>query len=261
MIETRTSWVTAAAMLLALPGRGSAAVHEYAVTVDYTLSRLFVEARFSAGVTSLSARSKNAGKYLLEARSCDDVHEIEASGRRMSLPAGGLACLKYTVDLKGAGGEYRNSSSLDSGNTVASPSLWLWRPEADRAGGLNIRFHLPDTVRVSTPWPALTLPAVGFYLGESPQSSHAPVAFGNFHYEEIAVPGARLRVAMLNGEDPLDSAGIARWLRAAATDITLAYGRFPNPSPQVLVVPGHRGRERVAYRPCKWSCDVLDRGE
>jgi hypothetical protein len=35
----------------------------------------------------------------------------------------------------------------------------------------------------------------------------------------------------------MDNASIVRWIGATATDVSLAYGRFPNPSPQVVVIP------------------------
>jgi hypothetical protein len=38
------------------------------------------------------------------------------------------------------------------------------------------------------------------------------------------------------------------WVRAAASDVSLAYGRFPNPSPQVLVIPqAGSGDEAVPF--------------
>jgi hypothetical protein len=51
---------------------------------------------------------------------------------------------------------------------------------------------------------------------------------------------------MLNGKNQLDHESIGNWLRATATDVSLAYGRFPNPSPQVVVVPVEGGRSDSA---------------
>jgi hypothetical protein len=68
------------------------------------------------------------------------------------------------------------------------------------------------------------------------------VVFGGFDYREIEVPGAKLRVALLHGADEMDNDSIVRWIKATATDVSLAYGRFPNPSPQVVVIPVGNGR-------------------
>ncbi|GMR16956.1 MAG: hypothetical protein BMS9Abin32_002 [Gammaproteobacteria bacterium] len=236
--KTRMCQAAACVILATALQSGAAAQnHEYTVTVDDSLSRLFVEARFGAVIDAVTARSGKAGKYLIDVRGCNDSRRIRMRNRRMMLPDAGSTCLNYTVDLAGAAAEYHSSRMLAAGNIVVSPSLWLWRPEISSTSTLRIHFRLPDGVAVSTPWPADGARPDTFRLGKSPQSSAAPVVFGDFYYEEIAVPGSRLQVAMLNGKDPLNHAAIARWLRAAATDVSLAYGRFPNPSPQVVVVP------------------------
>lgn len=231
-------------LLLVCHSASAQAVHEYTVTVDYALSRLFVEARFNSSVDTVSARSKSAGKYLLDVRGCEQSRAIRMRNRRMMLPQGGITCLNYTVDLARAAGEYRSNKGLAEGNAVVSPSMWLWRPEVNSSSALNIHFRLPENVRVSTPWQKTA--ANSFYLGKSPESSNARVVFGNFHYEEIEVSGARLKVAILNSIEPVNRLKIRDWLRAAATDVTLAYGRFPNPSPQVLVVPVGNSRSDSA---------------
>ena len=102
--------------------------HHYTVTVDYSLSTLWVEARFSRPVVSVTARSRDAGKFLTDTRSCDDQQQIRMRNRRMMLPEHGISCLNYTVDLERAAKEQRNSRLLRAGNIIASPSLWLWRP-------------------------------------------------------------------------------------------------------------------------------------
>ena len=51
-------------------------IHYYTVSVDYTMSRLWVEARFSPSVHSVTARSRNAGKLLIDARDCDNSEQI-----------------------------------------------------------------------------------------------------------------------------------------------------------------------------------------
>ena len=55
----------------------------------------------------------------------------------------------------------------------------------------------------------------------------------------------------MRGELTVDRTELLRWVRAAATDVSLAYGRFPNPSPQVLLIPvaenSRRGGGAVPY--------------
>jgi hypothetical protein len=61
--------------------------------------------------------------------------------------------------------------------------------------------------------------------------------FGAFDYYEIPVPGAVLRVSLLRGEEPVDRDKFTTWITAAAGNVTRVYGRLPNPSPQIVVVP------------------------
>lgn len=222
-------------------------VHSYAVVVDDSLDRLQVEAEFSRPVTSVSARSRSAGRFLLDARDCREQNKIRLRNRRMMLPEAGIRCLRYTVDLQRAAKEYRSAASLHGDNIVASPAYWLWRPELTNGTQINVDFELPDEVRVSVPWPKRGESDSSYILRESPESARAPAVFGKYDYREITVPGATLRVALLNAEAEMNNDAIANWIQATATDVSLAYGRFPNPSPLVVVMPTSNFRTSVAF--------------
>ncbi len=212
-------------------------IHYYTISIDYTLSRLWVEARFTPSVDSVTARSRNAGKLLIDARDCDSSEQIRMRNRRMLLPAKGIRCMNYTVDLERAARQERHNRSLLPGNVIVSPSLWLWRPELTASTELQVRFRLPENVRVSVPWQLISAERQEYRITKSPESSSAPAVFGDFDYQEVNVPGAVLRVGFLKTEGGMDTQAITNWLRATATDVSLAYGRFPNPSPQVVVIP------------------------
>lgn len=213
------------------------ATHKYTVSVDYLMSRLWVEARFSHPVNSVIARSRDAGKYLLDVRSCDDDQQIRLRNRRMMLPAHGISCMNYTVDLGQAAKTHRFAKMLAPQNIIVSPSYWMWRPELRGDTTIEVRFRLPENVQVSLPWRQLPAGENLYLLSESPESAYAPAVFGRFDYRELEVPGATLRVSLVSGVDEMDHASIIRWINATATDVSLAYGRFPNPSPQVVVIP------------------------
>lgn len=219
-------------------------VLRYTVTVDYLLSRLWVEARFDSPVDSVAARSKNAGKYLIDVRGCEDPPQIWMRNRRMMLPKGGIRCLNYTIDLERAARDSRYNRTLAPGNVIVSPATWLWRPELTGTREIDIRFRLPESVRVTVPWQPLGGEPDRYRLVRSPESSDAPAVFGSFAYRDIEVPGATLRVSLLKGENPMDTEGIFNWISATATDVSLTYGRFPNPSPQVVVIPVGNARGR-----------------
>lgn len=58
---------------------------------------------------------------------------------------------------------------------------------------------------------------------------------------QAQVPGATLRIEILQPVDDQKATEIVEWLRSAASDVSLAYGRFPNPSPSVVVKPNGHG--------------------
>ncbi len=57
---------------------------------------------------------------------------------------------------------------------------------------------------------------------------------------EAEIPGATLRITVLQPVDDEKAAELVDWLRSASTNVSLAYGRFPNPSTTVIVQPTSR---------------------
>ncbi|MDH4108309.1 MAG: hypothetical protein OEW35_08340 [Gammaproteobacteria bacterium] len=210
--------------------------HEYRVAVDAGLARLEAEARFAGPQRRLLARSPLAATVLIDAATCDG-RPLRIGGRRIELPDSSFDCLRYTVDLARAAREERRNRGLAPGNRIVAPSVWLWRPDLGAETTLRLRFDLPDGLRVALPWPRDPGNADAYLLARTPESADAPAVFGAFDQHVLEVPGARLRVSLLRAEPALDSASILAWLVATATDVTLAYGRFPNPAPQVVVIP------------------------
>ncbi len=228
-------WLRAAAgFALCLPL--TAAAHDYVVTVAADLDELRVEARFETAESSIRARVTEAGRYIREIRDCDTGHELGRRDRRLVVPRDGIRCLSYRIDLGRIARAERRNANLADDNIVVSPTLWLWRPRLDRADGIDISFVLPDGMRVSVPWQQLDA-GQRFRLTTSPRSGRALMAIGRFHYREIPLEGTTLRVAMLEPSRPVATEPFFDWVRDAAANVVLTYGRFPNPSPQVLILP------------------------
>ena len=77
---------------------------------------------------------------------------------------------------------------------------------------------------------------------------------------EAEIPGATLRITVLQPIDDEKALEIVDWVRSASTNVSLAYGRFPNPSPSVIVQPTKR-RSWSSNSPVPFGRVMRDDGE
>jgi len=248
-----TLLLASAAAAIADDGR-----HDYRVTVDAGLARLDAEARLARPERRLVARSPLAAEVLIGAETCDG-RPLRTSGRRIDLRGSTFDCLRYTVDLERAAREERRNRGLSAENRVVSPSVWLWRPDLGASSALGLRFDLPPGVRATLPWPRDPEDPATYLLKRSPESASAPAVFGAFDERDLAVPGGQLKVTLLRADPPQDLDAMLAWLTATASDAALAYGRFPNPAAQVIVIPV--GAVRRGSSPVPFGRVVRDGGE
>ena len=218
-----------------------AATHEYRVSVNEDMSRLNVEARFAAPVGSITARSSDAGRFLTDARQCDSNQRIRMRNRRMLLPRDGVVCIRYEVDLEYAARSERRNTVLDDSNIIVSPTVWFWRPALRNGDDIEVRFELAGALGVSVPWQVMPGEENAFILRDSPESSQALAAFGQFRFAERQIAGATLRITLLQPDGSIDADGVIDWVTSAAENVNLAYGRFPNPSPNIILLPVGNG--------------------
>jgi len=233
-----------ACCLLASGVAGAGDVPEYSVRVDSALHELRVEAHFTVPVRTIAARSRDAHRHISNVRDCATGKRIRTRGRRMLLPQNGLRCITYRVDLRQAAAADRRNNTLSPANVVVSPSVWMWRPAIGQGSHIHVQFILEGETLVSVPWQPVPGVDNAYRLTASPENAQGVAVFGRFTYVESDIPGARLRIALLQPRSEIDDAAIAAiasWVSDAASNVTLAYGRFPNPSLQVVVLPvgGH----------------------
>lgn len=251
-----------AGLLLAPPVAAADGDHDYAVTLDAALTRLSVTACLAGGARQLAARDPAAGQYLLYARDARNGERLAVTGGRIGRPPD-TPCVDYAVDLRAAAAGHRRYRHLGRGNVAVSAARWLWRPRGEGAHELRVRFSSNGRWQVSVPWTPLAASEPGvlaYTVPPSPQSDDAVTAFGVFEQCEVPVPGGRLRAAVLRGRFPGDAATLLTWLGSAASNVALAYGRFPNPSPQVVVVPS-ASRHGDDGEPVPFGHVIRDGGE
>jgi hypothetical protein len=145
-------------------------------------------------------------------------------------------CVDYWFALNGAASARRSRDVVRVGrDVIAAADAWLLPVKGPARD--EIRFELPDGVRVSTPWEPAGEQAPRFLADETSNDTEALVAFGRFNPRTEYVGATRLDIAMLDSSPPVDPADVSIWVTAAARQVTLAYGTFPVSRVQVLIVP------------------------
>jgi hypothetical protein len=173
----------------------------------------------------------------------------------MQLPPNAHAgCVLYGVDVQAA--LDRDSlmlAYLGERSLLLAAELFLWRPQVRKPQlQSTLRFVLPRGMRVSTPWRELPDQPFSYALDESTFAFTGHVVLGEFEAHALALPGSRMRVAIMPGFPEEAERLITPWLSRAGHAASLPGARFPVPNAQVIVVPtspsafpiffGHTGR-------------------
>jgi hypothetical protein len=251
------SWIAGVLLAAGWASAGHAErVHRYTVSIDPGLTQVSVRACFAGQPPiRLTAESLDAASALLAAQVEGARKRLEPNGAELNL--GSLAqdaCIAYSVDVANVQRRHdrtRGPARRVGPDLITDVGLWLWRPGAlAEDEDIEIRFTLPEGVCVSAPWQPLrgSDGAIAAYrVGRGPYDWPAAVAFGTFTERELAVGGARLRVALLHGSPAVEWDLVRQWLTRAAGAVTTLYGRFPVETAQIIVVPGARGDEPVPW--------------
>jgi hypothetical protein len=247
-------------ILAALSCAPAAAAHQYSVHVDATLKTLRVSARFDSPVDSLRARHSSAGRFLLGATDCETGMPLEKRGRALSSPRNSFFCVEYVVDLRGAAAAERRNEGLAPDNVVVSPAVWLWQPRPATGARVVVRFLPDDGVDVSVPWQAVGNREHTYEIPPSPRNARAPAAFGHFIHIPPEPTSGIPRIALMQSRGNVDDDAIIEWILDTAANVSLAYGRFPNPGAHVVVMPVDNGSWQ-SDSPVPFGRVVRDGGE
>lgn len=220
--------------------------HLYQITVSKDLNTLTVKLCFDGKPPrTLYNTSSKGARYLNYARHKN--RNLRKGSYNLSLGRlANNACIDYQVKIGDASRENSiNSAARVGKDLLTSANLWLWRPSRNAATSLEAKFILPTGISVSTPWKPIG--KNHFELGQTPHSWPCQVAFGRFTVNNLALNGANLRLSILDGEPKTDLGLTKNWLLLAAEELANLYGSFPDPYPQILVVPLGRGNEPMPY--------------
>lgn len=222
-------------LLLACIGSAHAEV-SYRVSADVAAGELRVAACVDRAYAELRLDAQpGAFAYLLSAER-NDGGGVMRSRRDLiarDLPAD--ACVTTRIAAAVAAGSRRRDEGMltAAGTWLLSPGVWLWR--ADEAGTLTL--DLPDGMRASLPWQPRDAAHRTYALDAGGGDWPAWAAFGAIDERAIAGgEGTALRVAVVDPPNRARADELHQWLRETAQTTLSAYGRFPVPNAQVLVL-------------------------
>lgn len=225
----------------------------YSVQFDEQLHWVEVEACFDGPVPGRLYRSRRAAGFTEWIRTENrDIGRYSYGSRLSLLDLPDDACISWRVNLKKAASQkdYRLAFKLDS-SIITSGNLWFWRDGKGRP--IVVEVELPGGLSISTPWKEQE--RRGANLGRNPVFRPDPtpanwssrIAIGYFTVQRIPVAGTELRLAAIGQLDAQQHGTIRAWIKETADSVASVYGRFPQPTPQILVLAVGRQRESVPW--------------
>lgn len=157
------------------------------------------------------------------------------------------ACIEWRTEFASAIKKKDYRLILQRGKDLEmSANLWFWK--GPRSRDLLVDIKLPAGVAFSTPWPEVGEVNGKYRYRPDKTSSNweSRLAIGHFEINYIEVPGARIRLAAIGELSVSQQQKISSWIEETVTTVTSVNGHFPQPQPQVLVIPiGARKRPVV----------------
>jgi predicted metalloprotease with PDZ domain len=214
----------------------------YTVRFDDRLQAVEVEACFDGPAPGQLYRNDQAARFTDWIRSGRQKIGRWAYGSRLKLPdLPEDACIKWRVDLKKAAArkDYRLAMRLEDG-IITDSSLWFWRDDENRP--VRVEVVLPDGLSISTPWKeqenSREIPGGNpvFRPDPTPASWSGRIAVGNFPIQRIPVAGTELRLAAIGRLEAQQREMLGIWMKETADAVASVYGRFPQQTPQILII-------------------------
>jgi hypothetical protein len=233
-----------AALVLLFPLYGEAA-DILTATFPENLSAVQVSLCFKGRAPTRLYRHEQAGKYSSRLFHNGTQLDISNYGSTIRLPAlPENACLNWQTDFTAAlkKKDYRLIMQRDN-DLVMATKLWFWKGPKRR--DLLVDVQLPPGMSVSAPWQEVnkTGSTIRFRPDKTSADWESRFAVGDFVLDIIEVPGAAIRLAAPGKLSGSQRTKIRQWIEKTVSTVTAVYGHFPQPQPQVLVIPiGDRSR-------------------
>ncbi|MBT8142830.1 MAG: hypothetical protein HKN88_08605 [Gammaproteobacteria bacterium] len=242
--------------MLSVAHAASAVEHHIDLTFPESLDYVEVEIRLAYPVRSLKARNAYSDLFLRFPQACDSSEAIDYRDSRLYLYRS-VTCLNYRMRLLQK--QDRRAFSLNSTTMVSTPAEWLFLPGLRASDSVLITVKKHAQHELSVPWEVIDAGKQTYRLRASPQSADGLVIIGAFEQDYIQHKGTTLRVAYLPGRK-IDKPTMRDWLQQTVDNVSQVYGRFPHPSPQIIVSPSASSWSRQRS-PVPFGRVVRDYGE
>jgi len=234
----------------------SAETHNYNLEISEDLRNITVTIQLANSEQRLKARKANRRIFTKAPKECESKQLLNFSNRSIYLNSQ-TRCIKYTVKIQ----DLSNSNILNLGSrtVITTPTEWLFLPRFNNTQSINLQINIDDKHNVSVPWKLINKTTKQYELSASPESADSLMILGNFQSSSITHKNTNLRIAYLPGKT-INQSDIEKWLIKTVDNIAQVYGRFPHPSPQIIISP--HGQSWSRYKsPVPYARVVRDSGE
>ncbi len=220
------------------------------LTADFPENLQYVDVSlcFDGSAPDLLYRHQDADQYSDGIYHAGNKLNTSGNGHSERLP--GLpkdACIQWRTDFDPAVKKKDYRLILQRGKDLEmSANIWFWK--GPRSRDLLVDIKLPEGLSFSTPWMEVgKVDGKSRYRPDKTSSNwESRVAIGHFEINYIEVPGATVRLAAIGDLSTSQRQKIDKWIEQTVSTVTSVNGHFPQPQPQVLVIPiGARKRPVV----------------
>jgi len=257
--------VLSTVLLISATLQTHAETHHYTVQLKNDLTGLSVKACFSRLLPSrlISYRAppiqlKTA--TLISNRVADRNIPVNRHGIDLP-PLKQGDCISYSISFKDSTAHlmFKNRQSTNQQILIDIHS-WLLFPDNFNAEkhALDITFQIPRGMNISTPWPVLeknspnhinnkSKSSITYHYTQRPEKWKGLIAIGKFKTTTLLKGAAKIQIAILNGHEAVNSKKLMLWINKNLDALLMAYGEFPVPALQLLVVPTGKDHEPVRW--------------
>ena len=193
-----------------------------------------------------NAQAQDWSDGIFHAQTRLEARPVDGELRLPRLPAN--ACIQWRANIDAALSRNDRRLIVKMGDDlIMDADIWFWKGPKSR--DLTVKVKLPPGTSFSTPWAAIKAEdeLLTFRPDKTPASWETRIAVGRFELQNIDIPGAQIRVAMTGNLGDRQKEKFMLWIRESVLTVSSVLGYFPQPQPQVLIIPVGRRNQSTPF--------------